>query len=252
MNTVPEYISIMKDAYGTAFELLQGIEKLNSKEALVKQVSDTLSLFGVSSFSAVKMGAISTPDSIELRISNATSGWATHYIENGYAQYDPFVPWVFQTTKAASWIDLGSKTIDPKQKRLFGEQQEFLPGDGLVVPIHSPSGLVWVIVMTGRNPNFSDKARPVLRLIAYYFFELLFELEEAEDDWRPKLSPLTHRQTECLKWVSQGKSDWEIGQILNISQGTAHRHVERAKTRLDVSTRMQAAILAWKSGWMFV
>jgi LuxR family transcriptional regulator, quorum-sensing system regulator BjaR1 len=240
----------MKDAYSAAFELLQGIEKIHDKQSLVDRVTETLGLFGVTNFSAVKMGAGSGPQRIEVTTSNATNGWAERYLEKGYAKLDPFVPWAFQSTKAATWSELEPCLDDPAQKQLFGELQDYVPGDGFVVPIHAPNGPVRVVVMTGRNPDFSIKARPVLRLIAYYFYELLAEFEEAEVDWQPKYSPLTDRQTECLKWVSQGKSDWEIGQILGISQGTAHRHIERAKARLDVSTRMQAAMLAWRSGWM--
>jgi LuxR family transcriptional regulator, quorum-sensing system regulator BjaR1 len=240
----------MRDAYSAAFELLQGIEKINDKQDLVSKVTQTLGSFGVTNFSAVKMGAGPGSKCIEVKASNVTHSWAHRYLEKGYAKLDPFVPWSFQTTKAATWSDLEPRVDDPGQKQLFGELQDFIPGDGFVIPIHSTDGPVWVVVMTGRNPDFSAKARPVLRLIAYYFYELLVEFEEAEVDWQPKYSPLTDRQTECLKWVSQGKSDWEIGQILGISQGTAHRHIERAKARLEVPTRMQAAMLAWRSGWM--
>jgi len=51
---------------------------------------------------------------------------------------------------------------------------------------------------------------------------------------------LTPRQIECLKWASDGKTDWEIGRLLGLSSNTVHRHIELAKRRLCVSTRMQA------------
>jgi LuxR family transcriptional regulator, quorum-sensing system regulator BjaR1 len=242
----------MSDAFVSAFELLQAIEGTESKESLIKEVYKVLSKFGVSNFSLAQLDPNLKHDNCTVKViaSKATTGWAKHYIENGYVRLDPFVPWVFQTTRSASWSDLEPNLTNKDQKKLFGEQKEFLPGDGLVIPIHGSNGPICVAVMNGADPDFSARARPTLRLIAYYFYEVLTELEEAEDDWQPKYSPLTHRQTECLRWVSQGKSDWEIGEILGISQGTAHRHVERAKMRLDVSTRMQAAMIAWKSGWM--
>jgi DNA-binding CsgD family transcriptional regulator len=47
-----------------------------------------------------------------------------------------------------------------------------------------------------------------------------------------------------------GKSDWEIGEILAISERTAHNHVEAAKRLLDVGTRTQAVVQAWRRGWL--
>jgi DNA-binding CsgD family transcriptional regulator len=58
---------------------------------------------------------------------------------------------------------------------------------------------------------------------------------------RGSLSP---RERECLELVARGKSDWAIGRILRISQHTVHRHIESAKRRLGVSTRIQAIVYA--------
>ena len=55
---------------------------------------------------------------------------------------------------------------------------------------------------------------------------------------------LTAREQQILGWVARGKSDWQIGVILLISPKTVNYHVERAKRRLNASTRMQAALVA--------
>jgi DNA-binding CsgD family transcriptional regulator len=59
---------------------------------------------------------------------------------------------------------------------------------------------------------------------------------------------LTIREVEVLKWIATGKSDWQIGQILNISDKTVNFHVENMKRKCGVSTRMQVVILAVKHG----
>ena len=59
---------------------------------------------------------------------------------------------------------------------------------------------------------------------------------------------LTVRETEVMYWVARGKSDWQIGQILLISGKTANYHVERAKRKLGVSTRLQAVVAATLAG----
>lgn len=56
----------------------------------------------------------------------------------------------------------------------------------------------------------------------------------------PLAARLSPRERDCIAFVAQGKSDWEIGVILGVSRTTAHSHVENAKRKLDCRTRAQA------------
>jgi DNA-binding CsgD family transcriptional regulator len=58
---------------------------------------------------------------------------------------------------------------------------------------------------------------------------------------------LTPRERECLEWVAGGKTDWEISQILSISEQTVHGYVQNAMTKLNARTRAQAVALAMQS-----
>ena len=53
-------------------------------------------------------------------------------------------------------------------------------------------------------------------------------------------SPLTPREAECLRLVSQGITDEQIAVELNISPRTVRFHIGNAKTKLGVTTRIQA------------
>lgn len=66
----------------------------------------------------------------------------------------------------------------------------------------------------------------------------------------PPPSPLSQRQRDVLAHCAEGRSDWEIAQLLGISAVTAHEHVESAKRKLGVRTRVQAAIVAAQNGWI--
>ena len=59
---------------------------------------------------------------------------------------------------------------------------------------------------------------------------------------------VTARESEVLAWVAAGKSDWAIGRILNISGKTVNFHVENAKRKLGVGTRLQAVVAALRAG----
>ena len=55
---------------------------------------------------------------------------------------------------------------------------------------------------------------------------------------------LTPRQLQCLVLVAQGRSDRQIGKTLRISEQTVHKHVEAAKKRYRVRTRIQLVVRA--------
>jgi DNA-binding CsgD family transcriptional regulator len=55
---------------------------------------------------------------------------------------------------------------------------------------------------------------------------------------------LSPRETEILQWVAQGKTNAEIGRILNISPRTVQKHLERIYCRLGVENRHAAIRVA--------
>lgn len=63
------------------------------------------------------------------------------------------------------------------------------------------------------------------------------------DVWSQQIA-LGEREIECLTWAARGKSSAEIAQIVDISKRTVDFHIESACRKLDVATRVQAAVKA--------
>lgn len=55
---------------------------------------------------------------------------------------------------------------------------------------------------------------------------------------------LTPREAEVLFWISQGKSNHDIGIILGAKTGTICKHVEHILSKLNVENRPSAAVVA--------
>ena len=110
----------------------------------------------------------------------------------------------------------------------------------------SPARLVWYF-------DGPDKRRLKVRLAAGadpQQWQLL--LEET-----PAVAPaqslggalrLTDREAEVLYWVMQGKTNWELGVILNIAGKTAARHLENIYAKLNVENRTAAVRVAMEAG----
>jgi DNA-binding response OmpR family regulator len=81
--------------------------------------------------------------------------------------------------------------------------------------------------------------------------ELLFRLTETRSDTaeadRTTLQQafsLTAREAEVLLWISRGKSNRDIGEILGISPRTVNKHLEQVFVKLGVENRAAAAAAA--------
>ena len=55
---------------------------------------------------------------------------------------------------------------------------------------------------------------------------------------------LTPREDEVLFWISQGKSNYDIGVILGAKTGTICKHVGHILSKLNVENRTSAAVVA--------
>jgi LuxR family transcriptional regulator, quorum-sensing system regulator BjaR1 len=59
---------------------------------------------------------------------------------------------------------------------------------------------------------------------------------------------LTARECEVLRWVANGKSAWEVGEILHITKRTVDEHVQTAVRKLGAVNRTNAVALALRDG----
>jgi len=55
---------------------------------------------------------------------------------------------------------------------------------------------------------------------------------------------ITQREKEILAWLRNGKTNWEIAQVLGISESTVKKHVRRILANLNVCSRTQAVAKA--------
>ena len=70
------------------------------------------------------------------------------------------------------------------------------------------------VALAGRKFDLSAKTKPAIHIITLYAFDRIHQLVAAKSEKRP---PLTPREREVLAWSAQGKSAWEIGEILSSS-----------------------------------
>ena len=70
---------------------------------------------------------------------------------------------------------------------------------------------------------------------------ILKEISTESDSRRLDAFGLSHRESEVLGWVAEGKTNSEIGTILGISGRTVQKHLEHVFQKIGVETRTAAA-----------
>ncbi len=107
-----------------------------------------------------------------------------------------------------------------------------------------------VVALLAREPDFSDREAQSLRLLLPFVDAALRRLPPAVPRPQPRLSglnglvplrlPLSERERQIMTWVALGKTNPEIGCILQISEFTVKNHLKSIFSKLDVSNRAQA------------
>lgn len=106
---------------------------------------------------------------------------------------------------------------------------------GLVVPVHPQGAGAGALLLAGEKPAMTPIVRSALHFLAQLAFARASALEENRES--DLLSP---REAECLRLSAHGNTDGDIGRKLGISARTARFHIENAKKKLGVATRVQA------------
>jgi two-component system, NarL family, response regulator LiaR len=65
-----------------------------------------------------------------------------------------------------------------------------------------------------------------------------------------RFSPLTERETEILRLISEGRANSEIAESLHIGLGTVKGHIRDILEKLSAADRTQAAVVALRKGYI--
>lgn len=170
--------------------------------------------------------------------------WAEHYVAQRHFERDGIVLLLPTTLDVMVWSDLLRSTeFANESKRVFREARSFGLKGGLVLPQHYLNGAVGATILTSPDRiSQSRRERSAIKILASYYGAVVRRLKAPQT--LPGDVRLTPRQRECLLWVRAGKTDWEIGKILSLSEHTVADYIDAARKRLGVRNRTQAVIEA--------
>lgn len=179
---------------------------------------------------------------------NYPTEWVEHYISMGYQHVDPTAYCCEVLKEPFAWSQC--ERIAPNSQlveQFWQEAKTFGLEKGVGIPNQSRDGSLcgWGFSF----PHTEDeqcwlkrfgKPLAVLANAHHARFEQLIH----QRSFVKERYSLTKRELEAIKWLCEGKTYWEIGFILSVSERTARAHINSARTKLGVATNAQLIVQA--------
>ncbi|AJP56205.1 hypothetical protein UC34_02700 [Pandoraea vervacti] len=200
-------------------------------------------------------GTVATP-----RFDNLLRDWRQRY-EQHYEAIDPALALAARQLTPIEWTT-GLYT-SPEALCLLDEQRAAGLRFGVTYPVFTPCGASGTLSLSSPRratlrrhaPRLCDTATNGAHVwrehagvvLATHLHEAVWRFVQRDMAARAKhraAPALTPRERECLRWVARGKTSWEIGRILTISEHGVVFHLRSVMRKFGVSSRHRAAKLA--------
>lgn len=184
-------------------------------------------------------------------LGNINAPWTLHncppdlwkvYSQCNARMTDPVPEYCREDVVPRTWIVPSPDEIGqaPVHELMQAARRNGVTG-GICIPIRDFGDVLSSLTLASKAPIADaeiQKLRPIAVLFATYLHRSCARhLSEMCESRAPRLSP---REIECLSWASAGKTSWEIGMLLDISERTVVFHLQNAATKLGVVGRQHA------------
>lgn len=231
------------DYLDTVQDFIESSRRETEAHELAALFQSTVRDLGCEYFSCVSSVNPFAPPKGAVVLSDYPLEWALRIFEKKHYLIDPVLRTVERRQTPFDWSDASWRaTLTLEQLKILAEAAGMGLGNGFSVPIHSPEGYPAACSLSfGRN-ELDPKAKSAIHMMSIYLHEAAVRIQGKA--FQPRIKPLSCRQRECLELAAQGKSDWVISQLLNISEHTAHIHIRLAIEKMNAATRTQAIVRA--------
>lgn len=184
-------------------------------------------------------------------VDNTPLAYTNAYHDTRLAQMDPVMQHVKRAAVPLVWDQ------DTYVANGFGDmwehQARYGYRTGIALAIHLPDGRHFSMGVErdrplATNPRTLTRLVADLQLFAVHAQDTAFRIFTPLPAVAPNKPGLTPRELEALKWTMDGKTAWEVGAIMNISERTAVLHIQNAMHKLDSVNKHQAVLKALRLG----
>jgi DNA-binding CsgD family transcriptional regulator len=191
-----------------------------------------------------------TPDPTALlAFGSYNLDWKRQYATEPSCRHDPARAQAILRAGSVQWRRIFASVRDPDQRDFVARARAQGFKDGVTTPIHGPQGCVAIMMFAAQSSiDLDGEDEEALSHIAMALHQRVRRIAAAAIVGIPPPAKLTTREIECLHWVLEGKTNWEIGVLTGVTARTVQFHLGNAARKLDVTNRVQAAVSALVRG----
>ena len=221
-----------------------------SREEFRDEVVRFTQQLGFETVSAVTMIDHGLGKSDLIMVDNTPTNYVEPYVDAASGKRDPVLQHCKRQTVPIIWNQ--STYVENGVGDLWEQQAQFGYRTGIAMALHLPGGKHFLLGVDRdrplpTDPNELQRVVADLQLFAVHAQEAAMRLlvPAALQPERPALTP---RELEALRWTMDGKTAWEVGAVLGISERTAVLHINNAMHKLNCVNKHQAVLKALRLG----
>jgi DNA-binding CsgD family transcriptional regulator len=185
-----------------------------------------------------------------ISLDNTPTGYRDVYNSLPAGQRDPVMQHCKRSSVPIVWNQETYVAAD--RGDMWESQARFGYRTGISLALHMPEGRHFIVGVDRDQPlpQNAELARIVadLQLFAVYAQEAAQRVLLPAAPQQTDLPALTPREIETLRWTMEGKTAWEVGNILGITERTAVLHANNATHKLGSANKHQAVLKALRLG----
>jgi len=230
-------------------DMLESLTDCQSVEELHTATTKIAGLLGFDHFLYGVRVNLSLTRPYQFVLSGYPKDWLSRYHEAGYANIDPAVLHCGRDRRVTPFIWNGQAFQGLPEAKLRAEAKDFGLANGTSFPVQGRNGEAAMLSLATFQTNRQAKSDILetlgrAQLLACYLHEAIQRVVLTKEALPLKRIRLTNRENECLLWAAEGKTSWEIANIIHTSERTITFHLQNVTRKMGVSTRQHAVARA--------
>lgn len=173
------------------------------------------------------------------------AAWMSAYMSEGLFKKDPILLGELSMFRPLLWSELLKIFSREFYLDFMKTASDFRLNYGLATASRNNSGKVCVFSFASDKPRFKQRQKEILDVLSPHLFQALLRIWGKSEKFNGEL---TRREMEIIRWIKDGKTNWEVSVILKISERTAKFHIQNIIRKLDASNRYHAVAIALEHG----
>jgi LuxR family transcriptional regulator, quorum-sensing system regulator BjaR1 len=221
---------------------IANVQRAQTPSAICDAVLQAIKQYGFENILAgtiPRPGANKSQQESHVILHHWPAEWWERYFSNGYLFVDPAIRRVMSDISPFLWSELSPTCRDdPMAIRVMKEAADFGLRNGFTVPLITLEGDTVGFSIAGGNLDIPPYARGMLSLLATYALGSAFKLHHSKRE--QERIRITKRERDILQWAATGKTEWEIGEILGISEHAVDKFFRNIRHKLNATNRTHA------------